>query len=206
MTLHPYSKTHKKNLDALSLPNTTHILISTTFHIPHQHLGLFAIFTSNFLHSSNYVLKTSQKCCTTSTLLHALCCLPKTHQHILIFYSDKHFSTYCTNTYTSAQLDLAVALTHCFDNLLTNEGLSFTGYWFSKAWVRAWTPEWQPLLKEAATMHTIHSLTPLMCSNEVQHEAYQKCILGCYYCTTVWGELSDIPARSAGPYIHVGQV
>jgi hypothetical protein len=27
-----------------------------------------------------------------------------------------------------------------------------------------------------------------------------------YYCTTVWGELSDIPARSAGPYIHVGQV
>jgi len=27
----------------------------------------------------------------------------------------------------------------------------------------------------------------------------------CYYCTTVQGELSDIPARSAGPYIHVGQ-
>ena len=47
-----------------------------------------------------------------------------------------------------------------------------------------------------------HNLT---CSNEAQREAYQKCILGCYYCTTVWGELSDIPARSAGPYIHVGQ-
>jgi hypothetical protein len=45
-----------------------------------------------------------------------------------------------------------------------------------------------------------------MRSNEVQHEAYQKCILVFYYCTTVRGELSDIPARSAGPYIHVGQV
>jgi hypothetical protein len=42
-------------------------------------------------------------------------------------------------------------------------------------------------------------------SNEAQREAYQKCILGCYYCTTVWGELSDIPVRSAGPYIHIGQ-
>jgi hypothetical protein len=44
-----------------------------------------------------------------------------------------------------------------------------------------------------------------MRSNEAQREAYQKCILGCYYYTTVRGELSNIPARSAGPYIHVGQ-
>jgi hypothetical protein len=42
-------------------------------------------------------------------------------------------------------------------------------------------------------------------SNEAQCEAYQKCILVLCYCTTVQGELSDIPARSAGPYIHVGQ-
>jgi hypothetical protein len=46
----------------------------------------------------------------------------------------------------------------------------------------------------------------LTCSNEVQCEAHQKCILVYCYCTTVRGELSDIPARSAGPYIHVGQV
>jgi hypothetical protein len=45
----------------------------------------------------------------------------------------------------------------------------------------------------------------LTCSNEAQHGAYQKCFLEYYYCATVWGELSDIPARSAGPYIHVGQ-
>jgi hypothetical protein len=44
-----------------------------------------------------------------------------------------------------------------------------------------------------------------MHSNEVQREAYQKCILVFYYCTIVRGELSVIPARSAGPYIHVGQ-
>jgi hypothetical protein len=44
-----------------------------------------------------------------------------------------------------------------------------------------------------------------MHSNEAQREAYQKCILVFYYCTTVQGELSNIPARSAGPYIHVGQ-
>jgi hypothetical protein len=44
-----------------------------------------------------------------------------------------------------------------------------------------------------------------MCSNEAQREAYQKCILVFYYCTTVQGELSDIPVRSAGPYIYVGQ-
>ena len=42
-------------------------------------------------------------------------------------------------------------------------------------------------------------------SNEAQREAYQKCFLECYYCTTVLGELSDIPVKSAGPYIHVGQ-
>jgi hypothetical protein len=45
----------------------------------------------------------------------------------------------------------------------------------------------------------------LMCSNKVQREAYQKCILVYYYCTTVQGELSVIPVRSAGLYIHVGQ-
>jgi hypothetical protein len=48
-----------------------------------------------------------------------------------------------------------------------------------------------------------HNLTR---SNEAQREAYQKCILVYCYCTTVQGELSVIPARSAGPYIHVGQV
>jgi hypothetical protein len=45
----------------------------------------------------------------------------------------------------------------------------------------------------------------VMHSNEAQREAYQKCFLECYYCTTVLGELSDIPAKTAGPYIHVGQ-
>jgi hypothetical protein len=42
-------------------------------------------------------------------------------------------------------------------------------------------------------------------SNEAQHEAYQKCFLEYYYCATVQGELSDIPAKTAGAYIHVGQ-
>jgi hypothetical protein len=45
----------------------------------------------------------------------------------------------------------------------------------------------------------------LMRSNEVQHEAYQKRFLEYYYCATVRGKLSDIPAKTAGPYIHVGQ-
>jgi hypothetical protein len=47
-----------------------------------------------------------------------------------------------------------------------------------------------------------HNLTR---SNEAQREAYQKCFLEYYYCATVRGELSDIPAKTAGPYIHVGQ-
>jgi hypothetical protein len=51
----------------------------------------------------------------------------------------------------------------------------------------------------------MNHMHPLMHSNEVQHEAYQKCILVYCYFTTVRGELSDIPAKSAGPYIHVGQ-
>jgi hypothetical protein len=42
-------------------------------------------------------------------------------------------------------------------------------------------------------------------SNEAQREAYQECFLECYYCATVRGELSNIPAKTAGPYIHVGQ-
>jgi hypothetical protein len=36
-----------------------------------------------------------------------------------------------------------------------------------------------------------HNLTR---SNEAQCEAYQKCFLEYYYCATVQGELSDIPA------------
>jgi hypothetical protein len=51
----------------------------------------------------------------------------------------------------------------------------------------------------------LHEHRLMTCSNEVQCEAYQKCILVYYYRTTVWGELSNIPARSAGPYIPVGQ-
>jgi hypothetical protein len=54
-------------------------------------------------------------------------------------------------------------------------------------------------------VHAACPMTTLTCSNEAQCEAYQKCFLEYYYCATVRGELSDIPAKTAGPYIHVGQ-
>jgi hypothetical protein len=73
VTFHPFSPLHKRALDTLSDPTTTKIFItSTTFHIPHLHLGIFAIYFNDALHISNYILESSQKHCTTSALLHAL--------------------------------------------------------------------------------------------------------------------------------------
>ena len=64
---------------------------------------------------------------------------------------------------------------------------------------------WCSLLGCRETMVRASRAHNLMCSNKAQREAYQKCFLEYYYCATVQGELSDIPAKSAGPYIHVGQ-
>jgi hypothetical protein len=69
---------------------------------------------------------------------------------------------------------------------------------------QAWSAKMRAYLS-SVDLWLIVSATTVICSNEAQREAYQKCILVYCYCTTVRGELSDIPARSAGPYIHVGQ-
>jgi hypothetical protein len=61
---------------------------------------------------------------------------------ISIFYSDKSFPTYVTSTYDSPFLDLSATITTAFDDLLTDPDLTFTGFWFSKAWVRVQTGEW----------------------------------------------------------------
>jgi hypothetical protein len=69
----PFSPNNKPSLAALMNLSTTKILVtSTTFHIPHLHLSIFAIYFDNKLHISNYMLESSQKCCMTSALLHAL--------------------------------------------------------------------------------------------------------------------------------------
>jgi hypothetical protein len=144
-------------------PNfTTKILVtSTSFHIPHLHLGIFAIFLDNHLHISDYILETSQKRCTISALLHALRRVPTSNNTISIFYTDKEFPSYATNTYDSPTLDLSSALVQCFDDLLTNSDLIFPGFWFSKTWAGARTQEWQPQRREEATMKTIHMAPPL---------------------------------------------
>jgi hypothetical protein len=162
VTFYHFSPLHKRALDALSNTTTTKIFItSTAFHIPHLHLGIFAIYFNNALHISDYTLESSQKRCTTSALLHALRRVPTLHKHILIFYSDKSFPSYVTSTLTSDHLPFSQAITTAFDDLLTDADLTFTGLWFSKGWVGARTKEWQQQRREEATMKTIYEEPPL---------------------------------------------
>jgi hypothetical protein len=159
---HHFSPLHKRALDTLSNTTTTKIFItSTAFHIPHLHLGIFAIYFNNALHISDYTLESSQKRCTMSALLHALRRVPTLHKHILIFYSDKSFPSYVTSTLTSDHLPFSQAITTAFDDLLTDADLTFTGLWFSKGWVGARTKEWQQQRREEATMKTIYEEPPL---------------------------------------------
>jgi hypothetical protein len=167
VTFHPYTRLHKKSLDALSDPIPTKILLtSTSFHVPHMHLGIFAIFFKNDLHISDYVLESSQERCTTAALLHALWRVPTSTKIISIFYTDKSFSSYVTSTYSSTHLPFSSAITNVFDDLLTDPDLTFTGFWFSKAWVGARTSEWHQQRKEEATFHTIHILPLLLPSRD----------------------------------------
>jgi Reverse transcriptase (RNA-dependent DNA polymerase) len=173
--LHPYSPLHKKSLDALKDPTTTKILItSTSFHLPHLHLAIFAIFFNDALHISDYVLETSQKQSTTSALLHALRRLPTAHKHISIFYTDKSFPTYATSTYSTPHLPFSLALTHAFDDLLTDAELTFTGFWFSKAWVGARAGEWHHQRKEEATSRTIYEQPPLPSSRDRIYSEWRR--------------------------------
>jgi hypothetical protein len=82
----PYSPLHKPSLRALKNPSTTKILItSTSFHIPHLHLGIFAIFYHDSLHISDFILESSPQCCTISALLHALRRVPMDNNIIILF-------------------------------------------------------------------------------------------------------------------------
>jgi Reverse transcriptase (RNA-dependent DNA polymerase) len=167
VTFHPYSPLHKCSLDALKNTTSTKILVtSTTFHIPHLHLGIFAIYFNNVLHISDYVLESSQKRCTTSALLQALRRVPTSHKLISIFYTDKTFPSYVTSTYASSHLPFSTAVTNAFDDLLADADLTFTGLWFSKAWVGARAAEWHQQRKEEATYRTIYVLPPLPPSRE----------------------------------------
>jgi Reverse transcriptase (RNA-dependent DNA polymerase) len=162
VTFHPYSPLHKRSLDALKNTSSTKIFItSTAFHLPHVHLGIFAIYFNNALHISDYVLESSQKHCTTSALLHALRRVPTTNKLISLFYSDKSFPLYITSTYQSSHLPLSLAVTHVFDDLLADADVTFTGFWFSKAWVGARAGKWHQQRKEEATHKTIHEPPPL---------------------------------------------
>jgi hypothetical protein len=173
--LHPYSPLHKNSLDALKNPTTTKILItSTSFHLPHLHLGIFAIFFNNTLHISDYVLESSQKRCTTSALLHALRRLPTDIKLISIFYTDKSFPTYATSTYSTPHLPLSLALTNAFDDLLTDADITFTGFWFSKAWVGARAAEWHQQRKEEATYRTIYEEAPLPSSRDRIYSEWRR--------------------------------
>jgi hypothetical protein len=167
VTFHPFSPLHKDSLDALKNPTSTKIFVtSTTFHLPHLHLGIFAIYFRNSLHILDYVLESSQKRCTTLALLHALWRVPTSIKLISIFYTDKSFPTYATSTYASSHLPHSLAITHAFNDLLADEDLTFTGFWFSKAWVGAQAEEWNHQRKEEATHKTIYELNPLPPSRE----------------------------------------
>jgi hypothetical protein len=167
VVFYPYSPLHKPLLNALSDPIPTKILItSTDFHLPHLHLGIFVIYFNNSLHILDYVLESSQKRCTTLALLHALWQVPTNIKLISIFYMDKSFPSYVMSTYQSSHLPFSAAITNALDDLLTDTDLTFTGLWFSKAWVGAWAKEWHQQRKEEATLKTIYDLPPLLSSKD----------------------------------------
>jgi hypothetical protein len=167
VTFHPYSPLHKASLNALKNPTSTKIFVtSTSFHLPHLHLGIFAIFFNNTLHISDYVLETSQKRCTTSALLHALRRVPTSIKIISIFYTDKSFPFYAMTTHPTSHLPFSLAITHAFNDLLTDTDITFTGFWFSKAWVSAWAGEWHHQRKEEATYKMIYEAPPLPSSRD----------------------------------------
>jgi Reverse transcriptase (RNA-dependent DNA polymerase)/Endonuclease-reverse transcriptase len=164
---HPFSPVHKESLVAIKNPTSMKIFItSTSFHLPHLHLGIFAIYFNNSLHISDFVLESSQKRCTTSALLHTLRRVPTSIKIISIFYTDKSFPTYVTSTYASAHLPFSLAITNVFEDLLADADVAFTGFWFSKAWVGAQAEEWHQQRKEEATYKTIYELPPLPPSQE----------------------------------------
>jgi hypothetical protein len=74
---------------------------------------------------------------------------------------DKSFPTYVTSTYKSSHLPFSLAITNAFEDLLTDADITFTGLWFSKAWVGARAGEWHQQRKEEATHKTIHDPPPL---------------------------------------------
>jgi hypothetical protein len=123
---------------------------------------------------TDYVLETSQKRSTTSALLHALRRLPTAHKHISIFYTDKSFPTYATSTYSTPHLPFSLALTHAFNNLLANDDMTFTGFWFSKAWVGARAGEWHHQRKEEATYRTIYEHPPLPSSRDRIYSEWRR--------------------------------
>jgi hypothetical protein len=167
VTFHHFSPIHKASLDALKNPTSTKIFItSTTFHLPHLHPGIFAIYFNNSLHISDYVLESSQKRCTTSALLHALRRVPTSTKVISIFYTDKSFPTYVTMTHDSDHLSFSLAITNALEDLLADVDVTFTGFWFSKAWVGARAGEWHQQRKEEATYKTIYEVPPLPPSRE----------------------------------------
>jgi hypothetical protein len=202
VTLHPYSPLHKESCDALKHPTSTKILItSTSFHLPHLHLGIFAIYFHNSLHISDYVLELSQKRCTTSALLHALRRIPTDIKLISIFYTDKSFPTYATSTYASAHLPLSIAVTNAFNDLLTDADLTFTG--FSKAWVSARAEEWHHQRKEEATHKTIYELPPLPPSHECIFSEWRRNRPPLHHSDTrrSYSIFFDDPALSLHPFV-----
>jgi hypothetical protein len=172
---HPYSPLHKNSLAALKNPSSTKILItSTSFHLPHHHLSIFAIYFNNTLHISDYVIESSQKRCTTSALLHALRRVPTSIKLISIFYTDKSFPTYVTSTYQLPNLPFSLAITNAFEDLLTDADVTFTGFWFSKAWVSARAGEWHHQRKEEATYKTLYVEPPLPPSKERMYSEWHR--------------------------------
>ena len=102
----------------------------------------------------------------TSALLHALRRVPTSNKLISIFYMDKSFPTYVTSTYKSNHLSFSSAITNVLDVLLTDTDLTFTGLWYSKAWVGTRVGEWHQQRKEEATFKTIYDQPPLPPSKE----------------------------------------
>jgi hypothetical protein len=204
VTFHPFSPLHKDSLDALKHPTSTKIFVtSTTFHLSHLHLGIFAIYFKNSLHISDYVLESSQKRCTTSALLHALRRVPTSIKLISIFYTDKSFPTYATSTYASSHLPFSLTITHAFNDLLADADLTFTGFWFSKAWVGARAEEWHQQCKEDATYKTIYELTPLPPSREcIFSEWRRNCLPFCHSDQRqFYSVFHDDPSPSLQPFV-----
>jgi hypothetical protein len=171
-----FTKPHKKPSHSLSYTTLRHntldtikILIKTTPSSQHgRHLGLFAIFISNLVHSSGYIMY--DLACSTEmlTLLEALQhSLPRLQ--VRIFFQDAIFHTYFT---IPSPPSLFLPVTQAIeDYLATSPSSRIVGFWANLSWSWPSLESWSDV---TSSLHNDKFHTTLLCNHSSNQRLSSK--------------------------------